>query len=732
MNYKVILLLLDFGIALVMAFIAYRKSRVPGAISLMVLSSSLMIWALSYLLYEILPDLALDKLWIAILFFSMTCAASAQFTFSLSYTNHPNWLTRSAIILLGVVPLATQLLFWVKPWSTIFFQNQAILESPYVFGSLWGRITTFYIYNLTAASVLLLFDTYIRKPRSLFFRSWTILVGAGAPLLVQTLNMVGFNLFPQAMIPLFAFTLSGLGFSYGLFSQKLIEAIPVTRDSVVEGMDDGWMVLNAQNIIIDINPAAESIVGMSREKVYGKTIASIMSDMPSLGSALGENQELEMKRSIKSKQGWRYLNIRVSPLRIHSDQYSGHLIAWRDITDQRMAEDARRRAREELFVLLNAISSAASNTIDLNDFLLESIYQIIYPFRSQIVGVFLLDERNKGGDDQRLFLTANLGLSPEALDAMTFMPMSNPLVEWAFKNRQAFLIDNMQNDPRLPPAMQGIALSCFLVLPLVSQTGEENKFIGLIFMARREGPVFSQDEMVRLTMISDHIATLIDSDRRRKLAIALSERQRLLRDLHDSVSQKLYGLVTLTEAAQAGLEAGASVNPAQLLAKIGENARQAVKELRLFLYQMQPIEIEKEGLISALHHRLAAVEGRADIKARLLADENISLSNEKEIALYFIAQEALNNILRHARAKSITVHLKQGRRNVILEVFDDGCGFDPKKVERGGLGLRNMKERALQAHGKLKIISKPDVGTKIITTVPRDQAAKPIKHRRRL
>jgi signal transduction histidine kinase len=124
-----------------------------------------------------------------------------------------------------------------------------------------------------------------------------------------------------------------------------------------------------------------------------------------------------------------------------------------------------------------------------------------------------------------------------------------------------------------------------------------------------------------------------------------------MRDIHDSISQKLYGLVTLTEAAEAAREAGSEVDYDQVLSRIGENARQAVKELRLFLFQMQPIDLEKEGLISVLHHRLAAVEGRADIKARFLADEPIELSQKKELALYYIAQEALNNVLRHAFAK---------------------------------------------------------------------------------
>ena len=729
MNYKVILLLINISIALVMAFIAHRKSKVPGAFSMTVLSWSLIIWSYSYLLHVIRPDLALDKLWIAILFSGMTCAASAQLTFSLSYTNHPGWLSRFAIILLAVMPLITQLLFWVKPWSAIFFQNQNALESLDFFGSAWGRITTFYLFNLTGASVLLLLDTYIRKPRPLFIRSWPILAGSMAPLLVQMLNIVGLNPLHQNVTSLLAFTLTGLGFSYALLNQRLIDAVPVTRDAVVNGISDGWIILNTQDIVVDINPAAERIVGLTRDKVYGRPVNSILSDLPSLGQSLIGSQELEMKRSLKSEQGWRYMNIRVFPIKKHNARISGHLIIWRDITERKLADDARQTARNEMFVLLNAISSAANNAIDINHFLEEFSYQIIYPFRSQIVAIFLMGEGSKDGTDPRLSLAYHLGLTAGAINELTYMPMEIPLAKWIFKKREPLLIDNVQDDSRLPPALQGIGLSCLLAFPLVTQSNGDSKFLGILCLARKDGPVFGPDEIVRLTMISDHFSSLIDSDQRRKLAIALSERQNLLRDLHDSVSQKLYGLVTLTEAAQAAMEAGSSVDPTQVLVKIGENARQAVKEMRLFLFQMQPLEIEKDGFISALHHRLAAVEGRADIKARFLADENINLSKQKEVALYFIAQEALNNVLRHAHAKSVTVTLNQGTRYVTLRILDDGRGFDYQNIDRGGMGLINMKERALQAGGKFRVISQPGEGTRIIVRVDRDNAVKSMKRR---
>jgi PAS domain S-box-containing protein len=733
MQSETILLLVITIIGLTVVLIASRKSGADGAISILVQSVALVIWSAVSLLYRDPSLLSLNRLFTAILLLTATVAASAQLTYVLAYTNRQNGQARFALALLGIVPVLSQILFWVNPFHEVFFSGQdTALTLFYSSGtSLWARFNALYLFSLLGAAVFLLLDRQIRRHPPLSFRAWTILAGALLPFLIQAANLLGAH--PSSGVDplLLGFTVAMIGYAYELSNRRLTEILPIARDVVIEDMADGWIVLNLENSIVDINPAAEAIIGLSREKVFGQPISSILTDLPNVGKAFNGNQELEMKRSIRSQEGWRYLNIRISTLSDHNEKQFGRLIVWRDITERKLAEDARQRARDEMFVLLNAISSAATNTINLDDFLSESILHIVYPFRSQIVGIFLINERNNRDEDPSVFLASHFGFSPELINDLTYLSTSSPLFDWVMNNRQCLLIDDLRKDPRVPHAMRESAYACFLVIPLITQAGEKSKFVGFMCLARKEVPIFGQDEIVRLTMISDQIATLIDSDRRRKLAISLSERQRLVRDLHDSVSQKLYGLVTLTEAAQAALEAGSAVNPSQVLSRIGENARQAVKEMRLFLYQMQPIDLEKDGLVSVLHHRLAAVEGRADIKARLLADEEIPLSKDKEVALYFIAQEALNNVLRHAHAKSVSVTIRQGSRNVILEIVDDGRGFDPKKVDRAGLGLRNMRERAVQINGKIKIISKPDQGASIVISVRKDQmpkSKKPRKH----
>jgi signal transduction histidine kinase len=427
---------------------------------------------------------------------------------------------------------------------------------------------------------------------------------------------------------------------------------------------------------------------------------------------------LEMRRTVKEHNDWQYLNIRISKLTDKNNLSFGHLIAWRDITGRKLVDAIHQRSRDELFVLLNAISSLASRSMNLEDFLSESSYQIVYSFNSQSVAVFLTEE--KDGNKQKLSLKSQFGFSPEHVNTINSRAITANIYNWLMENNEnrPLVLDHQNIYSKIPINPTHIGFNYVVLIPLIIYTQHENSVLGCLLLGRNERKSYSQDEVLRLTTIANQIATLIDSNRQRQSAIALDERQRLLRDLHDSVSQKLYGLVALTEAAQAGIEAGSIIAPLEVLTRIGENARQAVKEMRLFLYEMQPVDL-KEGLVSSLQHRLAAVEGRADIKARMISDEDIQLDKDDEIALYFIAQEALNNILRHAHARNVSVNLKQTRQNVILEIKDDGQGFNIKKLDNSGLGLNTMKERADLANGKFKITSKVKQGTKIVVSVVR-------------
>jgi len=256
---------------------------------------------------------------------------------------------------------------------------------------------------------------------------------------------------------------------------------------------------------------------------------------------------------------------------------------------------------------------------------------------------------------------------------------------------------------------------CMLAAPLTF----EDRFIGVMLLTRDEEDFFTQDEISRIEVVTNEMASFIQSDRRRQVQIALQERKKLVRDLHDSLSQNLFGLLVMAEAAQEGMEHGHPVTEKTML-KISENARHALREMRLFLHEMQPVDLERDGLVNVLQNRLNSVEGRSGLQTRFLTEGEISLPPNKEIALYYIAQEALNNILRHAQAKMVEIYLMKKRVNVTLEIADDGIGFE-KQLDKGGMGLKNMRDRVKLIDGKLKIDSNVGKGTKITVTVRDDR-----------
>ncbi len=153
----------------------------------------------------------------------------------------------------------------------------------------------------------------------------------------------------------------------------------------------------------------------------------------------------------------------------------------------------------------------------------------------------------------------------------------------------------------------------------------------------------------------------------------LEERQRLARELHDSVTQALYGVTLHAQAARRLLAAGEVASAADSLGTLQDTAQEALDEMRLLIFELRPPILEQVGLVAAVQARLNAVEGRANLQTRLIADEVSALPSVVEQALYRIAQEALNNALKHAHAQRITVHLRQESSRVILEITDDGA-----------------------------------------------------------
>ena len=218
------------------------------------------------------------------------------------------------------------------------------------------------------------------------------------------------------------------------------------------------------------------------------------------------------------------------------------------------------------------------------------------------------------------------------------------------------------------------------------------------------------------------IGSMVDITEQLKLAdvaakAALEERQRLAHTLHDSVSQSLYSISLLAEASRRLALAGEQQGVTDYVARLGELTIQTLRQMRLLLYDLRPGVLDQEGLSGALRHRLEAVEHRAGIRARLIDHSLGPVSPALHREIFWIAQEALNNSLTHASATAVNVTLSSTNDEIVLEVSDNGQGFDPNTTAEDG-GLVAIDHRVSELGGTLAVNSGADRGTVLIVRVP--------------
>ncbi len=246
---------------------------------------------------------------------------------------------------------------------------------------------------------------------------------------------------------------------------------------------------------------------------------------------------------------------------------------------------------------------------------------------------------------------------------------------------------------------------------------------GTLALYYRSERVFAEEEINLGVAFANQAALAIENAglrvRAERTAVA-AERDRMARELHDSVTQSIYSVNLYAEAAARLLLDGRNTEAAEHLRELRDTAREALGEMRLLIFELRPLELEKGGLVSALRARLDSVEVRGGAQAELKVEgvqgvHRLTPTVQEE--LYHIAQEALNNTLKHANARHVDVLLQFQDGSVRLEICDDGLGFIPAD-DRGGFGLRGMKERAESIGAILHFESEPGKGTKVCVEVP--------------
>jgi signal transduction histidine kinase len=317
------------------------------------------------------------------------------------------------------------------------------------------------------------------------------------------------------------------------------------------------------------------------------------------------------------------------------------------------------------------------------------------------------------------FITA--GMTEELIAAMGPLPRTHGLLGAMLDTDRPYRTDDIKQDPRFrgwwPSAHPQMA--SFLGVPIRSRGG----VLGALYLTDKEdAPGFTDEDERLMLMLAAHAAIAIENarlyERGRELSF-VEERNRLARDLHDSVVQKLFGVVLAAQSAETLFDRDPDSARGQLQ-KLGELTQDAIQELRSLIFQLRPAAVESEGLAEALvkHVQVLRRVHRQDIQLEVVGEPRLRPRIDDEV--FRIAQEALHNALRHAAAARLEVRLEEGERLLALTVRDDGRGFDPGAAAHRSrrLGLTSMEERAAALGGALTIESAPGEGTTISLEVP--------------
>ena len=505
--------------------------------------------------------------------------------------------------------------------------------------------------------------------------------------------------------------------------------------ALLELVPDAVLVVSARGSIRYANLQAQQLLGWSADELPGMAVErllplalqqshAVLRDGFMRGPStrpMGQGRDLQALRRDGSTVS---VEISLQPVRLPDGP--GVVAALRDATDRHRVEAALRRAQLDLEqrvaerTALLDIAQAFASTLSLPQ-LLDSILDQLAKLIGY-TGAALCGPRDGG----MVILSARGGAAMAGLRGMPVPETARPLLEMVVQQRRALRLADVwvgegpatgltRGDPRLSAAMRGA--HAWLGVPLLAQ----DRAVGLLCLDHSQPGYFTEQHAALALAVASHAAIAIENARLYEEAgerAVLEERQRLARELHDSVSQTLYGIGLGARTARTLLDRDPAA-AAQPLDYVLALAGAGLAEMKALLFELRPESLEAEGLAGAIRKQAAALESRHGLTVALdLVPAVEDLPTGLKHTLYRVTQEALHNILKHAQAQHVSVSLGIAGGRARLRIKDDGVGFRTDEDFPGHLGLRSMRERVAQLGGRLEIHSVPGQGTEVRAELP--------------
>lgn len=329
-------------------------------------------------------------------------------------------------------------------------------------------------------------------------------------------------------------------------------------------------------------------------------------------------------------------------------------------------------------------------------------------------------------DNGKLVKFISIGMEEEEIKRIAHPPVGKGLIGELMDTEVPLRVPVIQEHPSsVGFPIHHPKMTSFLGVPIRAA----NRQLGQIYLTEKIGaPEFTADDEKIIQMLAGYAAAAIQNARllenTHRLAV-LEERERIGMDLHDGIIQAIYGVGLSLEGALHSIEETPSEAKERIQHSI-EGLNQAIRDLRGYILDLRPRQMGNDGLMSGL--KRLATEFRANSLTEVVLigpdSDQVDLAPTQALALFHICQEALANAAKHAKAKKVEISLWSTEDRVLMEIHDDGRGFDMEtKSQNIGHGLANMLTRAQSVGGDVDISANPGEGTTVLAWVPRVKTA---------
>lgn len=358
-----IVVLISAVISAALALYSFRHGKTPGAMALGFMMSAVAVWGLGDSLEISSIDPQVQFFWVKVQYLGVVVVPAAWLAFALQYIGRDMWLTRRNLTLLAIEPVLTlAVVFTNQIHHLMWLQTELTPSSPVpireVIHGPWFWIHSMYSYILLGAGTLLLVRMFIRSPSLYRRQSGALLVGVLVPWVINATYLLGLSPVPNVDLTPFAFPIAGMALAWGIFRFRLLDIVPVAREAIIDGMSDGVIVLDVQDRIVDLNPAARRILALSPAEAIGHTPEGVLTDQ--ILTLDHDQDEEEVCEEIELSYGHerRSYELAISWLKDKSERPTGRLVVLRDITARKRAEQELRASEERFRALFHNANDA--------------------------------------------------------------------------------------------------------------------------------------------------------------------------------------------------------------------------------------------------------------------------------------------------------------------------------------------------------------------------------------